>query len=173
MSRSKLYFYLVILMLISVITFVAQLESQEVSTEEKRVMVQEFVKKAEEFVKQNQIEEAIEIYERITKTVPEDFESREQLATLYLHTNQHEKAAQTWSNLLEAAPENTAYQDALFNSLQAAGKRDEALELAQSYIQTQPEVGVHYARLAKLYADEDNVDAAIANYEKVIELATR
>ena len=38
MSRSKLYFYLVILMLISVITFVAQLESQEVSTEEKRVM---------------------------------------------------------------------------------------------------------------------------------------
>ena len=171
MSRSKLYFYLVILMLISVITFVAQLESQEVSTEEKRVMVQEFVKKAEEFVKQNQIEEAIEIYERITKTAPEDFESLEQLATLYLHTNQHEKAAQTWSNLLEAAPENTAYQDALFNSLQAAGKRNEALELAQSYIQTQPEVGVHYARLAKLYADEGNVDAAITNYEKSIELA--
>ena len=170
MSRSKLYFYLVILMLISVITFVAQLESQEVSTEEKRVMVQEFVKKAEEFVKQNQIEEAIEIYERITKTVPEDFESREQLATLYLHTNQHEKAAQTWSKLLEAAPENTKYQDALINSLQAAGKRNEALELAQSYIQTEPEVGVHYARLAKLFADEDNLDAAITNYEKVIEL---
>ena len=171
MSRSKLYFYLVILMLISVITFVAQLESQEVSTEEKRVIVQEFVKKAEEFVKKNQIEEAIEIYERITKTVPEDFESREQLATLYLHTNQHEKAAQTWRKLLEAAPENTAYQDALFNSLQAAGKRDEALDLAQSYIQTQPEVGVHYARLAKLYADEDNVHAAITNYEKSIEFA--
>ena len=170
MSRSKLHFYLVILMLISVITFVAQLESQEVSTEEKRVMVQEFVKKAEEFVKQNQIEEAIEIYERIVIAVPEDFESREQLATLYARTNQQEKASQTWRKLLEAAPENTAYQDKLVNSLQAAGKRNEALELAQSYIQTEPEVGVHYARLAKLYADEDNVDAAIANYEKVIEL---
>ena len=171
MSRSKLYFYLVILMLISVITFVAQLESQEVSTEEKRVMVQEFVKKAEEFVKKNQIEEAIEIYERIVIAVPEDFESREQLATLYARTNQQEKTSQTWRKLLEAAPENIAYQDALINSLQAAGKRNEALELAQSYIQTQPEVGVHYARLAKLYADEDNVHAAITNYEKSIEFA--
>ena len=170
MSRSKLSFFLVILMLISVITFVAQLESQEVSTEEKRVMVQEFVKKAEEFVKKNQIEKAIEIYERIVKVLPEDFEYRVQLATLYSRINQHEKAAQTWSKLLEAAPENTKYQDALINSLQAAGKRNEALELAQSYIQTEPEVGVHYARLAKLYADQDNVDAAIANYEKVIEL---
>ena len=171
MSRSKLYFYLVILMLISVITFVAQLESQEVSTEEKRVIVQEFVKKAEEFVKKNQIEEAIEIYERIVIAVPEDFESREQLATLYARTNQQEKAAQTWRKLLEAAPENTKYQDALINSLQAAGKRNEALELAQSYIQAEPEVGVHYARLAKLYAAEDNVDAAITNYEKSIEFA--
>ena len=170
MARSKLSFFLVILMLISVITFVAQLESQEVSTEEKRVMVQEFVKKAEEFVKQNQIEKAIEIYERIVKVLPEDFEYRVQLATLYSRINQHEKASHIWSELLETDPENTKYQDALINSLQAAGKRNEAFELAQAYTQTQPEVGVHYARLAKLYADEDNVNAAIANYEKVIEL---
>ena len=171
MARSKLSFVLVILMLISVITFVAQLESQEVSTEEKRVMVQEFVKKAEEFVKQNQIEEAIEIYERIVKALPEDFEYRVRLATLYSRINQHEKVSQIWSELLEAEPENTEYQDKLVNSLQAAGKRNEALELARAYTQTQPEVGVHYARLAKLLADEDNVDAAIANYEKAIEFA--
>ena len=168
MSRSKLYFFLVILMLITVGTFMAGLEAQ--NTEKERAPVQEFVKMAQEFVELNQIEEAIEIYERIVKAVPEDLESQAQLATLYSRINQHEKAAQTWSQLLEAAPENTAYQDALINSLQAAGKRNEALELAQSYIQTQPEVGVHYARLAKLYADEDNVHAAITNYEKAIEL---
>ena len=169
MSRSKLYFFLVILMLITVGTFMAGLEAQ--NTEEKRVMVQEFVKKAEEFVKQNQIEKAIEIYERIVKALPEDFEYRVQLATLYSRINQHEKAAQIWNQLLEADPENTAYQDELVESLQDAGKADEAFELAQTYIQTHPEVGVHYARLAKLYADEDNVDAAIVNYEKAIELA--
>ena len=126
---------------------------------------------AQEFVELNQIEEAIEIYERIVKAVPEDLESQAQLATLYSRINQHEKAAQTWSELLETDPENIKYQDKLVNSLQAAGKRNEALELAQAYTQTQPEVGVHYARLAKLYADEDNVDAAITNYEKAIEFA--
>ena len=169
MSRSKLFFFLVILMLITVGTFMAGLEAQ--NTEKERVPVQEFVKMAQEFVELNQIEKAIEIYERIVKAVPEDLESQAQLATLYSRINQHEKAAQTWSKLLEAAPENTKYQDALINSLQAAGKRNEALELAQAYVQTQPEVGVHYARLAKLLADEDNVDAAIANYEKAIEFA--
>ncbi len=169
MSRSKLYFFLVILMLITVGTFMAGLKAQ--NTEEKRVMVQEFVKKAEEFVKQNQIEKAIEIYERIVKALPEDFEYRVRLATLYSRINQHEKASQIWSELLETDPENIKYQDKLVNSLQAAGKRNEAFELAQAYTQTQPEVGVHYARLAKLYADEDNVNAAIANYEKAIELA--
>ena len=150
-------------------TFIAELEAQ--NSEGKRAPIQAFVKMAQEYVKQNKIEEAIEIYERIAKAVPEDFEYRAELAKLYARTNQHEKAAQIWSELLEAEPENTEYQDALLNSLQATEKRNEALELLQAYIQTQPEVGIHYARLAKLYADEDNVDAAIANYEKAIELA--
>ncbi len=169
MTCSKLSFFLVILISITVLTFVAQLESEEASTEEKRAAVQEFVKLAQEFVKQNQIEEAIKIYERIVIAAPEDFESLKQLATLYARTNQHEKAAQIWNQLLETDSENIEYQDELVESLQDAGNVDEAFELAQTYIQTYPEVGVHYARLAKLYADEDELDAAIANYEKAIE----
>ena len=172
MAQSKLSFLVVVLiLLIAVSSFTARLEAQEMSTEEKRAAVQEFVEKAQEFVQQNKIAEAIDIYERITKAVPEDFEFQAELAKLYTHTNQHEKAAQTWRKLLEAAPENMAYQDALVNSLQAADKVDAAIELLQSYIQTHPEVALHYARLAKLYAEEDNVDAAITNYEKAIELA--
>ena len=174
MARPILSFFVVILMLISVCVFVVRLDAQntdEISTESKHKMVQEFVKMAQEHMQQDQIDEAIEIYERIVKAIPEDLESQSQLAKLYSRTKQHEKASQIWSELLEAGPENTKYQDALFNSLQAAGKFDDALELAETYIQDQPEVGVHYARLAKLLADEDNVDAAITNYEKAIEFA--
>ncbi|MDE0484176.1 MAG: tetratricopeptide repeat protein [Candidatus Poribacteria bacterium] len=170
MTCSKLSLFFLVLMLITVVTFVVQLEPEEIRSEEKHAAVQEFVKLAQGFVKRNQIEEAIKIYERIVIALPEDTESRTQLAELYTRTNQHEKAAQIWGKLLEGAPENLAYQDELVKSWQAAGKVNEALELAQSYIQTHPEFGVHYARLAKLYADEDNVDAAIANYEKAIEL---
>ena len=151
-------------MLIIVFTFMTKLEAQD--TEKNNSAIQEFVKKAQEFVKSNQIEEAIEIYERIVNAAPEDDESRTQLATLYTRTNQHEKAAQTYNKLLETDPENIKYQDQLVNSLQAAGKHNEALEIAQSYIQTYPEVGIHYARLAKLYEAEGDEAAAIANYKK-------
>ena len=110
MTRSKLSFFVTIFMLITVGAFVAGLEAQD--TEENSTPLQEFVKKAQEFVKQDQIEEAIELYERIVIAAPEDVESRGQLATLYTRTNQHEKAAQTYSELLETDPENIKYQDA-------------------------------------------------------------
>ena len=169
MAHTKLSFLLIIFMLISVVTFVARLEAQD--TENNRSPVQEFVKKAQEYVKQNQIEKATELYERIVKGAPEDVESRAQLVTLYTRTKQYEKAAQTWEKLLEADPENTKYQDGLVYNLRAAGEVDEAFDIAQTYIQTEPEVGAHYARLARLYEAGGEVNAAITNYEKAIELA--
>ena len=171
MLHSKLSFFLVVLMLIIVVTFMTQLESEEVNNEQERAIAQEFITAAQKFVALGQIEKAIEIYERIVKGAPEDFESLGQLATLYARINQHEKAAQTYSQLLEADPENITYQDALVENLHAAGKHNEALDLAQAYIQTDPEMGAHYARLARLYEAEGDETAAITNYEKALELA--
>ena len=164
MVHTKSSFFLIIFLLITVVTFMTRLEAQD--TENNRAPIQEFVKKAQEHVKQNQIEEAIEIYERIVIAAPENDKSRLQLATLYSRINQHEKAAQTYNELLKAEPENIKYQDALVDSLQAAGKHNEALEIAQTYVQTYPEMGVHYARLARLYEAEGNEAAAIENYKK-------
>ncbi len=164
MARSKLSFFLVVLMLFTMGVFVAGLEAQD--TEQNSTNIQEFVKMAQEHLKQNQIEEAIEIYERIVVAAPDDLESRAQLATLYTRINQHKKAAQTYNELLKTDSENIKYQDALVNSLEAAGKHNEALEIAQAYVQTYPEVGVHYARLARLYEAEGNETDAIANYKK-------
>ena len=126
---------------------------------------------AQELTQLGQVEKAVDIYERITKTMPEDFASRAQLATLYTRLNQHDKSSETWTTLLEADPENTKYQDGLVNSLQSAGKLAEAFELTQKYIQAEPEIGVHYVRLAKLYSNENRTDEAIATYEKAMEFA--
>ena len=81
MTCSKLPFFLVVLMLITLSVFIATLEAQDVETN--RALVQEFVKKAKELVKQNKTQEAIELYERIVKAAPDDFESYIKLATLY------------------------------------------------------------------------------------------
>ena len=81
MTCSKLSFFLVVLMLITLGAFIAELDAQD--TETNRALVQEFVKKAEELVEQNKTEEAIELYERIVKAAPDDFESYIKLATLH------------------------------------------------------------------------------------------
>ena len=157
-------------MLITVGAFIAGLEAQD--TEENSTLIQEFINEAQELVDRNRLEEAIEIYERIVISASEDYVSLLELATLYSRTNQHESAAKTYSELLEFDSENITYQDGLVSSLQAAGKSDEALDLAQSYIQTDPTVGEHYARLGRLYEVEGNEAAAIANYNKTIKLAS-
>jgi len=169
MVRSKMYFFLVVL--ITAVTFVTGLEVEEACPEEKPAIEREFIIAAQKLVELGKIEEAIEIYERIVQAVPDDLESRVQLAKLYSTTKQYEKAAQTWGKLLETDPENTKYQDGLVYSLRVAGKSNEALEIGQTYIQTYPEGGVHYLRLARLYEVEGKVDLAIANYKKAIELA--
>ncbi len=169
MTHSKMFFFLVILLFITIGPFIAELEAQD--TEENNAPLQEFINRAQTLVQRNQLEEAIEIYERIVIAAPEDYESRSQLATLYARTNQHDKAAQTYRELLKIYTENPKYQDGLVRSLQAAGKLDEALDLAQSYIKSYPTVGAHYARLARLYEVDGNEAAAITNYNKAVELA--
>ncbi len=170
MKGLKTSYFVTFLMLIVVSISMNQLFADEVNDEGKQAVFQEFIKMADEFEKQNKINEAIDIYERILKTDSENVELNTKLAALYTRTSQHEQAAEIWNKLLDTDPENPNYHDSLCNSLQAAGKLDEAIEIVQSYIQMSPDDGIHYARLAKLYADSENDEKVIANFEKAIEL---
>ena len=125
---------------------------------------------AKEYMDRGEIKQAMEIYEQIVKAVPEDLESRAQLASLYSQQNLHDSAIRMWETLLETDPENAKYQDGLINGYQASGRFEDALKLAQQFIDANPEVGVHHARIAKLYKDENRMDEAIAAYEKASEL---
>ncbi len=127
---------------------------------------------AQQHAQRGEVKKAVDIYEQIAKVMPEDLESRAQLATLYSRQNKHDKAIDAWRVLLEADPENTKYQDGLVDTYQDADKTDEALELAQQYIASDPESSVHHVRLAELYAADDQVDTAIDTYKKAIELGT-
>ena len=125
---------------------------------------------AKEYMDRGETKQAMAIYEQIVKAVPEDLESRAQLASLYSQQNLHDKAIGTWEILLETDPENAKYQDGLINSHQASDRFEDALKLAQQFIDANPEVGVHHARIAKLYKNENLIDEAIAAYQKASEL---
>ncbi|RKU18683.1 hypothetical protein C6503_09100 [Candidatus Poribacteria bacterium] len=126
---------------------------------------------AQASAQQGETKQAIEIYEQVIKAMPEDLESRAELATLYSRRNQHDAATDIWNTLLETDPGNTKYQDGFVGTHQISGDIDSAFELAQQYIDADPESGVHYLRLAKLHAAEEQVEEAITAYEKAIQLA--
>ncbi|RKU18681.1 hypothetical protein C6503_09090 [Candidatus Poribacteria bacterium] len=147
------------------------LETPVSSTKTERVNIGMQRSMAQQYMRRNQVEKAIEIYEQIAEVMPEDLESRSQLATLYSRQNQHDKAIDAWKTLLEADPENTRYQDGFIDAHQKAGRIGDAIELAEKYIDDDAEVGVHYSRLAKLYAANGQVDDAITQYKKAVELS--
>ncbi len=124
---------------------------------------------AKQYMQRDQLSKAATLYKQIITVMPEDLESRAELARIYSRQNKHEAAITEWQTLLEADPENTKYQDGLVNAYQSADRTDEAIELAQGFIEVE-ESGVHYARLAKVYASIDRIDEAIATYQKAIEI---
>ena len=105
---------------------------------------------AQEYMQRGETKQAIEIYEQVVRAMPEDLESRAELATLYSRRNQHDTAIDIWNALLETDPGNTKYQDGFVRTHQISGDINEAFELAQRYIDADPESSVHYVRLAKL-----------------------
>ena len=121
---------------------------------------------AEAYMQRGETRQAIEIYEQVIQAMPEDLESRASLATLYSRRNQHDKATDIWNALLETDPGNTKYQDGFVKTYQISGDINAAFELAQQYIDADPESGVHYVRLAKLHAVEEQVEAAITAIPK-------
>ena len=124
---------------------------------------------AKQYMRRDELSKAAGLYKQIIAAVPEDLESRAELARIYSRQNKHEAAIAEWNTLREADPENTKYQDGLVDAYQSADKIDEAIQLAQEFIEAE-EHGVHYARLAKVYASSDRVDEAIATYQKAIEI---
>lgn len=126
---------------------------------------------AQQHMRRNRIPEAIKAYEQLAEIMPEDLESRSQLATLYSRQNQHDKSINTWKKLLEVDPENTKYKDGIINAYSSAGKFNEAIQLAKEYIEEDAEAGTNYSRLARLYSSSNQLEAAITNYKKAIELS--
>ena len=124
---------------------------------------------AQQYMERNELSKAAKLYKQVVATMPEDLESRAELARIYSRQNKHDVAITEWKALREADPENTKYQDGLVSAYLFADKIDEAIELAQGFIETE-ENHVHYVRLATIYVASDRIDEAIATYQKAVEI---
>ena len=125
---------------------------------------------AKDFARRGDRKKAITFYTHLQKIMPEDFESRAQLASIYTTQNQYDNAVATWEDLLAEDPGNSKFQDGLVRTYQKAGNINKAIEIAQHYIDRDSDNSVNYIRIAKLYADEDRTDDAITTYKKAVEI---
>ena len=112
---------------------------------------------------------AVNLYEQLANIMPDDFQSRSQLAEIYSLQELHDAALREWHELVDADPQNTEFQEGLLGALQSAGKIDEAIRVAQEYIET-GKYTVHYLRLARLYTVVQREDEAISAYRNAIEM---
>lgn len=113
--------------------------------------------------------EAIELFKQIAERMPEDLESRAQLAEVYTRQKKHDKAFAEWRGLLQADPENTKFQGGFVAAQEAAGNIEHAIQLLKNYIDSNG-FKMHYPQLAELYVKTGRVDEAINAYQKAIEI---
>ena len=149
---------------------------------------------AKQYVQRDQLSKAATLYRHIIAAVPEDLESRAELARIYSRQNKHEAAITEWNTLLEADPENTKYQDGLVNAyqeLENAAQDDGMRQIARDgmrrayragnlhekivaertqAVENNPEDPDAYFALAQTYEWSDMHDKAIAAYKRADEL---
>ena len=119
--------------------------------------------------RKNETKAAVNLYEQLAKIMPDDLQSRSQLAAIYSLEGMHDAALREWHELVDADPQNTEFQEGLLVTLQKAGKIDEAIRVAQMYIES-GQYTVHYLRLARLYTAVQREDEAISAYRNAIEI---
>ena len=124
---------------------------------------------ARSYREQNQTAKAMHLYEQLARIMPEDYQSRSQLAEIYSIQGMHHAAIMKWHALTDADPQNTAFQAGLLDAYQSAGKIAEAIQVAKKYIE-KGKYTVHNLRLARLYAAVQREDEAISTYRNTIEV---
>ena len=125
---------------------------------------------AQQHVRQGEVKKAIDLYEQIVELMPEDFESRAELATLYTRRNTHDKAVDIWKGCLKPIQRIQSIRDGLVSTHQDADNITEAFATRRAIHSSGSGKQRSHVRLAKLYAAEDQVDDAIATYKKQLHL---
>ena len=113
---------------------------------------------------------AIVEYEALLQEHPEDVSIYLFLGQMYLHTKEHHKAIESFERALTIEPDNFELHDDYVESLVQSGQLREAIEQMHKIIDEQGEFPDNYLRLADLYCNVGNDEAAVSHYERALEL---
>lgn len=158
--------------------------------------IEALTKTAQIYILNNQIEKAVEIYDtliqiyldqkdfskavkttnELIKIAPEDISHKEKLADIHLKNGQPAKAVAVISELIEKLISKENYQEAIQKCTQALeiDPQNETLyeKLAETYskIEDTDNAKLTYLKLAKLYKEQNNIQKAIMQIQKLYDL---
>jgi len=112
----------------------------------------------------------IDQYRCLQKEHPESVSVYLMLGQLYFQTDQNEDAQAAFERALTIEPDNFEMHDDNVESLVQLGKIDQAIQQLQDIIQQQGDFPDSYVRLADLYSQLADDNAALTNYQKALQL---
>ena len=126
---------------------------------------------ADEYIRQNKVDEAIVLFEKALKVMPdnEDFLSR--LGDLYNQKGDYQKVIDVYKKMTELRPDNVLYFKRLSDAYRNAKDNKDAEGVWQGLMKTSnnPEV---FVQASNFYNSQNDMDKAIEAMKKATELAS-
>lgn len=122
----------------------------------------------------NRFNQAARELERMLTLTPEDTEAMHELVKVYRREMDHDKAVALLLRLAELSPGREREYYTQISEIKTENREDdEAIKYAQMALDKSPNDPIAHQRLAERYQEMQNFGAAIASYERAIELDKR
>jgi len=124
----------------------------------------------DEYTRENKIDEAVALYEKALKILPDNEDFLNRLGNLYNQKAEYAKAGEVYKKMIELNPANTWYFNMLSDAYKNAGDKDKAAKVWEDLLQKTKNADV-FVQAANFYSSENNMDKAIETIKKAIGLA--
>lgn len=124
---------------------------------------------ADEYVNTNKVDEAIALYDKALKILPDSEDLLGRLANLYNRKADYLKSADIYKKMTELKPENTWYFNMLSDAYRNAKLDDKAAGVWEELMKKSNNPDI-FIQAANFYNSQNNTDKAILAVKKAIEL---
>lgn len=122
------------------------------------------------FHQNGELDKAEYIYRQILQTAPNKPEVLNLLGLIAQEKNIHNEAVNLFSKAIRQAPHNSIMQFNLAFSLEAMGKKVEAIDAYRKTIQLDSKIKEAYNNIGKIYLSMNNNDIARSFFQKALEI---
>ena len=125
---------------------------------------------ADEYSREDKVDEAIALFEKALKIMPDNEDYLNRLGDLYIRKGDFTKAAEIFKKMTKMKPDNVWYSQRLSDAYRSAGDNDAAIAVWTVLTKNSDNAEV-FMQAANFYSGAEDMDKAIEAVKKATELA--